>query len=194
MIAARVIVRTMAAKTRLPLALAARMALVALALALIAPHAHSAAQKKEAEGEPSAAAIKMSLEIVELKGSRGLVEPAVNAVIDRVKGMLLQTNIGNAALRKDLEAVSAALKKEYAPRVNQLMSEVGRYYATAFTEQELKEILAFYKSPVGTKVLEREPNIVADTLSDIKEWQNQFAEEVLGRYRTELKKRGHNPP
>ena len=52
-----------------------------------------------------------------------------------------------------------------------------RGYAAQFTEQELKDMLAFYKSPLGKKLLEgagpsNKPASGAD-------WINKFAEEVI---------------
>ena len=33
------------------------------------------------------------------------------------------------------------------------MAEVAKLYAARFTEQELKDLLAFYNSPVGKKIV-----------------------------------------
>ena len=40
----------------------------------------------------------------------------------------------------------------YQPRFVELTEEVARLYAANFTEQELKDILAFYKTTAGKKL------------------------------------------
>ena len=37
--------------------------------------------------------------------------------------------------------------------------EVAKLYATHFTEAELKEMLAFYKTPVGMKLITEQPKV-----------------------------------
>ena len=139
--------------------------------------------------EPSANAIKMAREILDLKNTGMLVNPMVPGVIERVKGMLASTN---PALRKDLDAVADTLRKAFAPRSLELMNNVARLYASSFTEAELKEILTFYRSPTGKKVIQEEPQIFEDAVEGLKGWQDKFSEEVIARFRAEMKKRGHD--
>lgn len=154
-----------------------------VAVALIAVASSARAQ------EPSANAIKIAREILDLKNTGMLVNPMIPGVIERVKGMLAQTN---PTLRKDLDAVADSLRKAYAPRTLELMNNVARLYASRFTEAELKEILTFYRSATGKKVIETEPQIFEDAVAGLQGWQDKFAEEVITRYRGEMKKRGHD--
>ena len=87
---------------------------------------------------------------------------------------------------------SRRLRVEYAPRSAQLMDQTARLYAQAFTEQELKDALAFYKSPLGRKIVAQEPLIFDDSLHRVQQWANQLSEEVMNRMRAEMKKKGHD--
>jgi uncharacterized protein len=173
----------MFAKINLAAIAAGAMRAALLAFALIAVASSARAQ------EPSANAIKIAREILDLKNTGLLMNQAVPAVIDRVKGMLAQTN---PMLRKDLDAVGENLRKVYAARTLELMNNVARLYASRFTEAELKEILTFYRSPTGKKVIETEPQIFEDAVAGLQGWQEKFAEEVIPRFRAEMKKRGHD--
>ena len=156
-----------------------------LALALIAVTISAHAQQKQ----PSANAIKIAREILDLKKSADLFGPMVPGVIERVKGILAQTN---PTLGKDLDAVAANLRKAYAPRTAELLNNIARLYASRFTEAELKEIVTFYRTPTGKKVIALEPEVFDDAVADLKSWQEKFSEEVFVRFRAEMKKRGHN--
>lgn len=69
--------------------------------------------------------------------------------------------------------------------------EMARLYATRFTEPELKEVLAFYTSPTGKKLLNEQPQVAELTLKFAQDWSNKLSDEVVGKMREELKKRGH---
>jgi hypothetical protein len=68
---------------------------------------------------------------------------------------------------------------------------MARLYATRFTEAELKEVLAFYTSPTGKKLLVEQPQVAELGLKFAQDWANKLSDEVVGKMRDELKKRGH---
>jgi hypothetical protein len=170
--------RFMTARFFVPIA---RAAVLALALAALTGPVRAQ--------QPSPAALAAARELMELKGAKNLVEPVVLGVIEQTKGVILQTNPG---LSNDLNEVSAQLRAEYEPRTAEMTNEIVRLYAQRFTEQELKEAVAFYKTPVGKKILTEEPKILDETYARVQQWANRLQGEVTTRVRVELKKRGHN--
>lgn len=161
---------------------AMRAALLGVALVAAASAAH-------AQQKPSPAAVKLAQEILDLKNAAALFKPMVPGVIERVKLMLLQTN---PALRKDLEVVSTSLNKVYAPRTAEMLNEFALAYASSFTEAELKELVTFYRSAIGKKSIAIEPQLFEGALNGLQKWQDEFAEEVIVRFRADMKKRGHD--
>jgi uncharacterized protein len=137
---------------------------------------------------PSAAAMATAHELVTVKGVSTLYEPLVTGVIEKAKGMLLQTN---PMLGKDLNEVAAKLRADLAPRSAEVVTETARLYALRFTEQELKDALAFYKSPLGRKLLVEEPAIADESMKSASIWAEKFSEEVMNKMRAEMRKRGH---
>jgi hypothetical protein len=140
--------------------------------------------------QPSPAAVALGRELVELKGGAGMFDPIVINMVEQTKGALLQTN---PQLAKDLNDVSTQLRNEFAPRRAELINEAGRLYAVAFTETELRDMTAFYKSALGKKMLEREPVVLDQTFNFMQQqWAPRVGEEVMNRFRAEMKKKGHN--
>jgi uncharacterized protein len=92
---------------------------------------------------------------------------------------------------RELEEVAQLLHKEYQPKRGEILDEVARGYARHFTEQELKDLLVFYKTPLGQKWAREEPAAIEDGLHRAKEWSDQFSEVVMGRFRNEMQKKGH---
>jgi hypothetical protein len=139
--------------------------------------------------EPTPAAVAVAKELIVLKGSTQLWDAVVPGVIEQVKAVFMQTN---PALGKELNDVAAQLRTEYAPRASQLVDQVAQLYARTFTEQELKDALAFYKSPLGRKIVNEEPKVLDDGFRRIQQWANKFSEEVMSKMRAEMKKKGYD--
>jgi hypothetical protein len=159
---------------------AIRLAAVAAVLALASPAAYAQ--------QPSAAAVATAKEIVAVTSATTLFDPLIPGVIEQSKILFLQQN---PALAKDLNEIAVKLRAELAPRFAELVNEVANNYASRFSEQELKEMLAFYKSPVGGKLLREQPQIVDTSLKFAQTWANSLSEQVIGKMREELKKKGH---
>jgi len=138
--------------------------------------------------QPTANALALAKEIIIVKGGNTLYEPVVPQVVDRARLLFLQAN---PMLGKDLNEVAAKLQAELTPRTAELLNDGARLYASKFTEQELKDVLAFYKSPLGRKLMAEEPQILDQSMRNTQTWANRLSEEIIGKFRTEMKKRGH---
>lgn len=143
---------------------------------------------------PSANALAMSKEFVvimgigrQFEGIPGQSESIVSRVVLQGAGLYLNSNPG---LINDLKDIVDILIAEFQPRSAEIPAEIVKLYATRFTEQELKDLLAFYKSPLGKKLLNENDAIGLMTAKRTDEWIGKFRQEVAERFRAELKKRG----
>jgi uncharacterized protein len=163
-----------------------RAAAIALALAALGGIAFGGVAQAQ---QPTPAAIALAREILILKGASEMWDPIIPNTISRARNMFLQTNIN---LAKDITEIADQLRAEYAPRAAELSNEVAAAYAARFTEPELKELLAFYKSPIGRKAIAEEPQVIDASAARMLEWGGKFSEEIIVKMRTEMKKRGHD--
>ncbi len=138
--------------------------------------------------QPSATAISLAREVIVAKGANGLVDPLVRGVIESVKNSFIPTNPN---LTRELNDVATTLHKEFDGKTNDVLDQMARAYATRFTEQELKDLLVFYKTPLGQKFTKEEPAAIEDGLKRAQQWADTFADTVMARMRTEMKKKGH---
>ena len=76
------------------------------------------------------------------------------------------------------------------PNHGEIGDGMAKVYASQFTEQELKDLVAFYKSPLGQKLLTTEPKAIQMTMGYMNQWAQQFATTVNGEFRAEMRKRG----
>ena len=143
----------------------------------------------QAQQKPSPAAIETAKEIVAIKGAVTMFDALIPGVIEQGKTMFETQNPG---LGKDLGEVAAKLRSDLAPRLKEVTDEIASLYAAHFTEKELKDILAFYKSPVGKKMIVEEPKALEQSMGFAQDWAIKFSDEVLAKMRAEMKKKGHD--
>jgi hypothetical protein len=142
-----------------------------------------------AQPAPSASAIATARDLVVTKGGNAMFDPVIVSVVQQTKGALLQTN---PQLAKDLNDVATQVQSEFASRRDELLTYAAKQYADRFSEQELKDMLAFYKSPLGKKMSNVEPQVLDATFEYIQQWGQKVSEDVMNRFRAEMKKKGHN--
>lgn len=159
---------------------AIRVATVAVVLALASPAAYAQ--------QPTPVAMATAKEIVTVTGATALFNPLIAGVVEQAKLLFLQQNPG---LSKDLNEIAAKMRSDLAPRFDELVNEVVRNYASHFTEQELKDVLAFYKSPTGKKLVAEQPKVADASLKFAQTWANTLSDQVIAKMRDELKKKGH---
>ena len=158
-------------------------------LLLIAIAKPAFAQAPAQRPAPSPAAILIAKQILEIKGVSEIYQPLVRGVIEKAKNQFMQTNFMWA---KDLNEVAAKMEKDFAPKVNELVDTSARIYASHFTEAELREILTFYQSPAGRKAVVEEAKALDESMSYAGQFGDSFSDEVIGRMRNEMRKRGHD--
>ena len=139
--------------------------------------------------QPSPTAIATAKEVIAAKGANSLYSPLVSGVIERTKAVLLRSN---PMLGKDLDEVAAKLHADFAPRSAEILNEVAKLYASRFTEQELKDTLNFYKSPLGRKLVVEEPRVLDESMRTAQTWAENLSQEIIAKMRAEMKKRGHD--
>jgi hypothetical protein len=138
---------------------------------------------------PPASAIAVAKQIILAKHIEGIYQNAVPGLVERVKLTLLQSNLN---YQKDLNEVAVNVSKELAGREQEIGDAIAKIYATNFTEQELKDLLAFYQSPLGKKSIEQEPLVFNASRQFMDQWAQTFSEEINGKFRAEMRARGKN--
>ena len=70
---------------------------------------------------------------------------AVPGMVEKTKTALIQQNLN---YQKDLNEVAPIVAQQLAGRQNEIGEGMAQVYASEFTEQELKDLVTFYKSPL----------------------------------------------
>jgi hypothetical protein len=136
---------------------------------------------------PSAAAVAAAKEILDMKNADAMFTNAVPNIVEKTKAALVQSNLN---YQKDLGEVAVIVAQNLNGRQKEIIGGMAQVYAMQFTEQELKDLVTFYKSPLGQKLLSAEPRAIQATMSFMNQWAQQFTAVVNEQFRTEMHKRG----
>jgi hypothetical protein len=132
--------------------------------------------------------IAIAKQLMNVTGATTVFNPLIAGVVEQSRLLYLQQN---PMLGKDLNEIATKIRADLQPRFSELVDEMAKIYADAFTEQEMKEIVAFYQTPAGKKLLEQQPKLVDASMNFAGNWANKLSEEVTAKMREELIKRGH---
>jgi len=162
-----------------------RAAAIAAVIASVGICGSALAQQQQ----PTPEAIETARQIIALKGGDTLFNTLIPGVIEQGKYMFEQQNPN---LGKELRDVAAKLRTDFASRQAQLTTEIAKIYASHFSEKEIKDVLTFYQSPLGRKLITEEPKALDNSMGYAQNWARTFSDEVVRKMREEMKKLGHD--
>ena len=143
-------------------------AALAMALVLIVAPAIAQQAPPAAPGKPgSPAALAAAKEILTMKSASAMYTNAVPSLVERTKTTLLQSNLN---LQKDLNEVAIIVATNLAGREKEIADGMAQIYTNEFTEQELKDLVTFYKTPLGQKLLANEPRAIQGSMGYMQLW------------------------
>ena|SRR5205085_969025 len=134
----------------------------------------------------SPAALAAAREILSMKNAGAMYASAVPNIVEQTKNALIQNNLN---YQKDLNEVAPIVAQKLAGREKEIGEGMAQVYATEFSEQELKDLVTFYKSPLGQKLLSTEPRAIQFSMSYMNQWAIMFAGVVNEGFKEEMKKR-----
>lgn len=137
--------------------------------------------------QPSAEQLKLANELLVANGEASSFDAVIPNVVEQTAAGFVQSN---PDLIRDLREVAKQLSAQYESRRNEIVQILATIYATEFTTQELRELLAFYRSEAGKKLVTKREELLKVGFSSIQAWSAQFAREMEVRVREEMKKRG----
>ena len=154
-----------------------------------------AQQKQAAPAAPAAQSLKQcspgakdaANEILEFRGASAMYANIIPNLVLQTKESLLAANLN---YQKNLTEVPTIVNQNLQGREKEVGEGMAQIYCNEFSEQELKDLVTFYKSPLGQKLLLSEPRAIQFSIAYMNHWAQQFAETVNAQFRAEMRKRG----
>jgi hypothetical protein len=118
---------------------------------------------------------------------------------DQYKALLPGTLLGlrptltqdRPEIERDFDAMLPTIVEAYAPYYKAMADNIATVYASNFTAGELREIEAFYRQPVGQKLLEKSPLLAQQSNQVGQDASRKAAEDLRARLTEALRQKGH---
>jgi hypothetical protein len=137
--------------------------------------------------EPTPGQLAVARELISMTGALSTIDRLLPSFAAQVR----QQTVTRPDLSKDLEEVLNSLQPELEQRRQQIINATSRVYAKYMTEAEMKDVVAFFKTPSGSKYIKLQPQVIDDVVDTVQAWGDQVSEYVITRARAEMVKRGH---
>lgn len=156
-------------------------AAVALSMILSAP--------AFAQGQPlSQSHLEAAREVVILTGVAENIDNIYREFAQNTQQLVGSTR---PELLKDMVEVLASLKVEADKRSTDITRTAIEIFARKMTEADLKEVVAFFKSPAGQRYSNLRPQAMQELFSILQPWSVQTSNFLFDRFSQEMRKRGH---
>ena len=137
--------------------------------------------------EPTPAALTAANQILQdigVKSSLDLV------VAEMLSGLDRNITASRPELKDALRQTLVAIEPEFLKEEEGVISDTAKFLAGKMTEQELKDVAAFYESPTGKKFMAAQPALATEVRALAGTWRQRLSTEILARAHEEMKKKG----
>ena len=137
---------------------------------------------------PSDESLRVATDLVEAIKTADQMRAIFPIIVQQLKPIVTK---GNPAIERDFDALTPAMTGLLNDRMGELTSAIAAVYARNFSVNDMRQLAAFFRTPVGVKYLEKAPVLVQESM----QIGNRFGQETAGdlerRVKDELRKRGH---
>ena len=163
--------------------------LLAALLLMLGLFAGSAAQAQDAD---TAKRLELGQQLIDLAGAKDGIAQMLDQIAPGLIQLVQQANPG-----KEKE-VAEVMTQYIVPKMKENLPEALRQcavvYANHFTEDELNQLIAFYQSPIGRKLVQEQPGMSRELARFGTAWAQKAALQAIREYADEFKKRGLDTP
>ena len=137
---------------------------------------------------PSPEALAMARSLISTMKLTDQYKALLPVILLSIKPAVVQ---GRPEIERDYDAMAAQIADAYAPYYSSMVDSAASLYASNFTVDELREIDAFYRLPVGQKLLQKSLAMTQQSMQIGQDASRKAAEDLRIRLTDLLRQKGH---
>jgi hypothetical protein len=139
-----------------------------------------------------AKALEQSRKILEMTHMAALGEQMIALMVPKMTDLLVQANPERGAVAKEIfEQYGIPSLRESMP---EFIDTLAMTYAKHFTADELSELVTFYQTPLGQKLIDTQPALMNEASVIGQQWGAKAAQNMLKKIAPLFKERGLQVP
>lgn len=163
--------------------------LLAASLVLAGSLALSLALPARAQDAPSAETLRAAQDLAAIM-TGGTVEQMTSALTEQIWPNV-ERQMGTKVDAGTLLDMRSEVQRLLAKFVNESLKDAPAVYARHFTAAELRELVAFYKTPTGAKTLHELPKVTAESYGLVLPRLGPFQQELSASLQAVMTKHGY---
>ena len=145
-----------------------------------------------AQSKADPVALAKAKELLQVSNLASMRDQMVALVQAQISNLVLAANPGQED--KIDQAMDDVIQPALKRRIPEYLDLAAGIYADHFTRAELEQLVSFYKSPVGQKLMREQGDLIPVMTKMSKEWVNRVGNEVLKGAADDFAKRGLKAP
>lgn len=145
---------------------------------------------KAQEADPQA--LDSSRKIAALTNAQSTGDQVLSLIMPQLTELVVRANPGKEAeARTIMDQKIAPAMREMLPEMVEMTAQI---YARHFTVEELTQLTEFYGTPLGQKLIQTQPALVAEAGQAGQQWAIKVMQKVLQDLAPEFQQRGLQVP
>jgi uncharacterized protein len=137
--------------------------------------------------EFSEAHLAAAQELMKVTGVDKQFDTLIPALMQQMTHLLITQNPKEEQLIRTLQG---RITQRFATDKQNLLDQAAVIYAKHFTQEEIREVSAFYKTGVGERFVQATPEIMAEMMPLGQRWGREIAEKVIQEMQLEAQRNG----
>nr|WP_321457507.1 DUF2059 domain-containing protein [uncultured Cohaesibacter sp.] len=176
-------------KSALATMLSAAVLCAGMSASALAQDANAKAENSKAEQAlPVDTHMEAAVEVVKQSGTLPNYEETLKGIALNAKKWLIREN---PSAQKDIIASVDEITTKYKEDNGDLARSVALAWTRYLKEDELREILAFFKTPTGQKFANYQPRIMGESIRGLQEFTAIMTNVIVKTAKEELNKKGY---
>lgn len=138
---------------------------------------------------PSADSLAAARELIRVMKATDQFKVLLPSLFAALKPAIVQNR---PEVAKHFDAIVPMMTAAAIRRVDLLAELLAGVYARNFNADELHDLIAFYRTPTGQKLIARQPVIARESLAAGREFGQELTRDLKQQIIDELRKRGDN--
>lgn len=138
--------------------------------------------------ESSPEALAAGRELIEASRAAEQFKTLLPLIAGQLKPAIVQ---GRPEVERDYDQVMPLMVELAQRQLAKVTDDMAAIYARNFSVEEMRQITAFYRSPVGQTFLQRFPAVAQQSLAAGQKFGESLVREMQRTMTDELRKRGH---
>jgi hypothetical protein len=166
-----------------------RLRLLSALLLMLSLFADPAARAQDAN---EAKRLELGQQLIDLAGAKNSIAQMLDQIAPGLTQLVQQANPGKE--KEVAEVMNQFIVPKMKENLPEALRECAVVYANHFSEEELQQLIAFYQSPLGRKLVQEQPAMSQELARFGTTWAQNAALQAIREYANEFKKRGLDTP